>query len=121
MALISSGKAARVRSVHTSCTVSATEYTLYTCPANCVAEVTMLLLVGVTDSPTVDVTWNTAIDSGICHILGGKSIAIGEYIIFTGATLVLQTGDTLKVKATSNSAMRLDAACTVTETFIPIG
>lgn len=119
MTLVSAGKSARVRSVHTSCTVSATEYTLYTCPANCVAEVTMLLLVGVTDSPTVDVTWNTT--GGTCHILGGKNIAIGEFVLFTGATLVLQTGETLKVKATSNSAMRLDAACTVTETFIPIG
>lgn len=121
MTLVSQGKPARARSLHTSCTVSGTNYTLYTCPANCVAEMTMLLLVGVTDSPSIDVTWTTAIDGGICHLLGGKNISIGEFILFTGATLVLQPGDTIKVKATSNSAMRLDAACTVTETFIPIG
>ena len=118
MTLISQGKPSRVKSQHVSCTVSGTNYTLYTCPSNCVAEVSMLLLTGVLDSPNVDVTWE---NSAVCHILGGKNITVGEYVLLTGATLVLQAGNTLKVKCTTNSAFRLDATCTVTETFIPIG
>jgi len=78
----------------------------------------MLLLTGVLDSPNVDVTWE---NSAVCHILGGKNISIGEYVLLTGATLVLQAGNTIKVKCTTNSAFRLDASCTVTETFIPVG
>jgi len=118
MALVSQGKPSRVKSQHVSCTVSGTNYTLYTCPSNCVAEVSMILLTGVLDSPSVDVTWE---DGAVCHILGGKNIAVGEYVLLTGATLALQAGNTLKVKCTTNSAFRLDATCTVTETFIPIG
>jgi len=119
MTLISQGKSARAKSFGISCTVSATEYTLYTCPANCVAEVSMLLIVGVTGTPSVVVAWNHSSES--THILSGKSVAVGEFVLFTGATLVLQPGETLKVTATHASAIRIDASCTVTETFIPIG
>lgn len=119
MALVSQGKPSRVKSQQVSCTVSATEYVLYTCPANCVAEMSMLLLTGVTGTPSVIVFWNTNGDK--VHILGGKNIGVGEYVLFTGATLVLQPGETLSVKGTSGSAIHLDAICTVTETFIPIG
>lgn len=119
MALVSSGKAARSRSTQVSCLVSGTEYTLYTCPANCVSEVSMLLLSGVTGTPSVKAFWNTNGDK--VHILGGKNIAVGEFVLFTGATLILQSGESLSVVGTSASAIHLDAACTVTETFIPIG
>ena len=119
MAIVSQGKPSRVKSQQVSCIVSGTEYTLYTCPANCAAEVSMLLLVGVTGTPSVKAFWNTGGDQ--VHILGGKNIAAGEFVLFTGATLVLQPGETLSVKGTSGSAIHLDAICTVTETFIPIG
>lgn len=121
MALVSSGKAARVRSTYVSAVVSGTVYTLYTCPANCVSEVSMLLVSGVTGTPSIKVIWNTSLDDGDCYILSGKNIAVGEFVLFTGATLVLQPGDTLTVIGTSGSAIHADASCTVTETFIPIG
>jgi hypothetical protein len=79
----------------------------------------MLLLTGVTGTPSVKAFWNTNGDQ--VHILGGKNIAVGEFVLFTGATLILQAGETLTVSGTSGSAIHLDATCTVTETFIPIG
>ena len=121
MALVSQGKPSRVRSLYVSCTVKDQVYTLYTCPPNCVAEMSMLLLAGVVGSPDVDVIWNTSSDDGHCHIFGEKNIAVGEYVLLTGATLVLQPGDTLTVKAKVQNNPHLDASCTVTETFIPIG
>lgn len=121
MAIVSPGKASRVRSTYVSCIVSGAEYTLYTCPANCVAEVSMLLLSGVVGTPSAQVIWNTSLDDSHCHILGGKNIAVGEFVLFTGATLVLQPGDTLTVIGTSSSAIHLDTCCTITETFIPVG
>lgn len=119
MALVSSGKAARVRSATVSCIVSGTEYSLYTCPANCVAEVSMALLTGVTGTPSSKLFWNT--NGHKVHILGGKNIAVGEFVLFTGATLILQPGESLSVMGTSGGAIHLDATCTVTETFTPIG
>jgi hypothetical protein len=121
MAIVSSGKAARTRSTYVSCTVKDQVYTLYTCPANCVAELSMLLLAGVVGSPDVDVIWNTNMDDGHCHIFGDKNIGVGQYVLLTGATLVLAAGDTLTVKAKVQNNPHLDASCTVIETFIPIG
>ena len=121
MALVSSGKAARVRSTYVSCTVKDQVYTLYTCPANCVAEMSMLLVAGVVGSPKVDVIWNTSFDDGHCHIFGDKNVAVGEYVLLTGATLALAAGDTLTVVAKVQTNPHVDVCCTVTETFIPIG
>ena len=122
MALVSQGKPSRVRSLYVSCTVRDQVYTLYTCPPNCVAEVSMLLLAGVTGSPDVTVFWyNSLNDDGQARILSGKNISVGEYVLFTGATLVLSPGDSLRVVAKVQNSPHIDATCTVTETFIPIG
>lgn len=121
MALVSQGKPSRVRSAYVSCTVKDQVYTLYTCPPNCVAEVSMLLLSGVTGAPDVTVIWYNGFDDGQCRILGGKNIAAGEFVLFTGATLALSAGDSLRVIAKTQTSPHLDASCTVTETFIPIG
>jgi hypothetical protein len=81
----------------------------------------MLLLAGVVGSPDVDVIWNTTFDDGHCHIFGDKNIGVGQYVLLTGATLVLAAGDTLTVKAKVQNNPHVDASCTVTEIFIPIG
>jgi len=41
--------------------------------------------------------------------------------LLTGATLVLEPGDTIKCIASGNSSPELDFMCTVTETFVPVG
>jgi hypothetical protein len=70
-----------------------TEYNIYTCPANCRAEVTMLMVVNAGGSTTTaTVIWYDASKTVDVHILGSKSLSAGDYVLFTGATLVLEAG-----------------------------
>jgi len=126
MTVQSQGKPARTQSFHTSATTEDVAATLYTCPANCRAEVTMLLITNVNGNTTVNVNWVDA-DNPFdatdlsAAILGSKNMTIGEYILFTGATLVLEAGDSLTITPTSNATPHIDGLSTVTEIFIPVG
>jgi len=122
MTLVSPGKPSRVISDHAVCTVGGQEYNIYTCPANCRAEVTMLMLTNSGGSTTtVTVEWHDNDRSQDVRILGSKSLSNGDYVLFTGATLVLEPGDRLDITAGSSGTVRVDALCTVTETFVPVG
>ena len=119
MSFVQQGKPARIKSVygHNSGTVYET---VYTCPANCTAEVTFIHVVnGGGSTNTVEVEWYVAADSYTSHFLKGKSLGGGEYISFNQIDLVLQSGDEIRV--TSTSAGHIDTILTVTETFVPIG
>ena len=119
MSLLSQGKPARKRSVWGHNTGTTTE-TVYTCPANCVAEVTFIHIVnGGGSTNSVDVEWYVAADDYTSHFLSGKSLGSSDYITFTGIDLVLQPGD--KIQNVPNSAGHIDTIITVTETFIPVG
>lgn len=121
MTLVSPGKPARTRSEAVSCETENQLETLYTCPANCRAEVTMLFVVNANGNTTVNAFWYRNSLSDSFNILGGKNMTAGEYILLTGATLVLEPGDELRVMPTGNASPNIDAMCTVTETFIPVG
>lgn len=121
MTLVSQGKSARVKSEAVSCEIEDNLYTLYTCPNNCRAEVTMLFVVNANGNTTVNAFWYRASQSESFSVLGGKNMTSGEYILLTGATLVLEPGDELRVMPTGNTTPNIDAMCTVTETFIPVG
>ena len=121
MTLLSQGKPARTKSEAVSCEIENNLYTLYTCPANCRAEVTMLFVVNANGNTTVNAFWYRASQTDSFSILGGKNMTSGEYILLTGATLVLEPGDQLRVMPTGNTTPNIDAMCTVTETFIPVG
>jgi hypothetical protein len=122
MTLVSPGKPARVISENAVCTAGGTEYNIYTCPDNCRAEVTMLMVVNAGGSTTsASVIWYDASKTADVHILGSKSLSAGDYVLFTGATLALEPGDRLDITAGSSGTVHVDAICTVTETFIPIG
>ena len=119
MSLFNQGKAARIKSVwgHNSGT---TYETVYTCPANCIAELTFVHVVnGGGSTNSVDVEWYVAADNYTSHFLSGKSLNAGDYINFTNIDLVLQSGDEIRV--TPTSAGHIDSILTVTETFVPIG
>ena len=126
MSLSSKGKPARTQSFHVSALTESVSATLYTCPANCRAEVTMLMIVNANGNTTVNVTWEdannpfNASDTSV-YILGSKNMTAGEYVLFTGATLVLEAGDTIDILPTGNATPHIDALCTVTETFNPVG
>ena len=119
MSLLNQGKPARMKSVygHNSGT---TAEDVYTCPANCRAELTFVHLVnagGSTNSVTVD--WYVAADTYTSKFLSGKSLNSGEYVTFTDIDLILSPGDIIKV--TPSSAGHIDTILTVTETFNPVG
>lgn len=121
MTLFSPGKPARTVSKGVICDVQDQVETLYTCPNNCRAEVSMLFCVNANGNTTALAKWVRASDSAEFRLIGGKNLGIGEFILLTGATLVLDPGDKLDCIATGNAAPELDFMCTVTETFIPVG
>ena len=114
-------KPSRTQSYNVNCTVQGTTYTLYTCPSNCRAEVSMLMLNNIVGNVDLDVTWEDASSSSSVHIIGSKNMVAGDSILFTGATLVLESGDTLEVLVPGTGSCHLDGLCTVSETFLPVG
>ena len=119
MSVLNQGKPARMKTVwgHNSGT---TYESVYTCPANCSAELTFVHVVnGGGSTNSVDVEWYVAADNYTSHFLKGKSLGASDYITFTDIDLVLQPGDEIRV--TPTSAGHIDTILTVTETFIPVG
>ena len=119
MSLANPGKPARIKSVYGHNTGTTAE-TVYTCPANCVAEVTFIHVVnGGSGNVDVEVEWYVDADDYTSHFLKGKNIAAGDYLSFPNIDLVLQPSDEIRV--TPASAGHVDTIVTVTETFIPVG
>jgi hypothetical protein len=119
MSLTHQGKPARKRSVWGHNTGTTTE-DVYTCPANCVAELTYLLVNNSGSSTnTVTVKWYDTSASYASGFVEGKSLNAGDFLQFADIELVLDAGD--KIQITPTSAGHIDTILTVTETFIPIG
>jgi len=116
---LTQGKASRRRSVYGHNTGTTVE-DVYVCPANCVAEVTYILVANA-DTSTNDVTiqWYVAADAYTSHFLSDKSLSGGGYHEFADIDLVLQAGD--KIQVEPDSAGHIDTIVTVTETFVPVG
>ena len=118
MSLVNQGKAARKKSVWGHNTGTTTE-DVYTCPANCVAEISYLHVHNTTGNTNITIEWYVAADDYTSHFLEGKNLGADEYITFADIELVLQPGDKLQV--TPDTAAHVDTILTVTETFVPIG
>ena len=119
MSLVSQGKPSRKRSVWGHNNGTTTE-DVYTCPANCVAELTYLIVNNSGGSTnTVSVKWYDASASYASGFIEGKSLNAGDFIQFADIELVLEPGD--KIQITPVSAGHIDSVLTVTETFIPVG
>ena len=119
MAITNQGKPSRMRSVWGHNSGTATEV-VYTCPANCVAELTFVHVVnGGGSTNSIDVEWYVAADNYTSHFLAGKSLGSGDNTTFIDIDLILQSGD--RILVTPNSAGHIDTILTVTETFIPVG
>lgn len=119
MSFVNQGKPARIKSVYGHNTGTTVE-TVYTCPANCVAEITFIHVVnGGGSTNTVEVEWYVFADTYTSHFLKGKSINAGDYVTFNEIDLVLQSGDEIRV--TPSVSGHIDTILTVTETFVPIG
>ena len=118
MSLLQQGKSARKRSVYGHNTGTSTEV-VYTCPANCVAEVTFIHVHNSTGNTSIEIEWYVAEDNYTSHFLEGKNLGASEYVQFPDIELVLQPGD--KIQVTPDTAAHIDTILTVTETFVPIG
>jgi len=118
MSLLQQGKSARKRSVYGHNTGTSTEV-VYTCPANCVAEVTFIHVHNSTGNTSIEIEWYVAADDYTSHFLEGKNLGVAEYVQFPDIELVLQPGD--KIQITPDTAAHIDTILTVTETFVPIG
>lgn len=121
MAIANPGKPARRQSFGVSCEVENQTEVLYTCPANCRAEVEMLFVVNANGNTTVSGTWYDASQDTSFNLIGSKNMTAGEYLLLTGATLVLEPGDEIDITPTGHVSPDVDAMCTVVETFIPVG
>lgn len=121
MAFSTSSKNARKQSFGVSCETENQQETLYTCPPNCRSEVEMLFVVNANGNTTVSGVWYDASSSTSFSLLGGKNMVSGEYILLTGATLVLEAGDEIRITPSANATPDVDAMCTVIETFNPVG
>lgn len=119
MTLLSQGKPARRKSVWGHNTGTSVE-DVYVCPANCVSEVSYIL-VSNSDTSTHAVTlqWYVAADSYTSHFLSSKSLGGGDYIVYPDVDLVMQPGD--KIQVVPDTAGHIDSIITVTETFVPVG
>ena len=124
MSFFNQGKPARIKSVFGHNTGTTYE-TVYTCPANAIAEVTFIHVVnGGSSTNSVEVEWYIHPDNNdgtayTSHFLKGKSINASDYVSFSNIDLVLQPGDEIRV--TPSSAGHIDTILTVTETFVPVG
>lgn len=119
MALSSIGKVARKRSVWGHNNGTTTE-DVYTCPANCQAELVYLIVNNSGSSTnTVSVKWYDSSASYASGFVEGKSLNAGDFIEFPYIELVLEPGD--KIQVTPTSAGHIDSVLTLVETFIPVG
>ncbi len=117
--LISQGKAARRRSVYGHNTGTTVE-DVYVCPANCIAEVTYILVAnGGGSTNDVTIQWYVSEDTYTSHFLNDKSLAGNGYHEFAEIDLVLHAGD--KIQVVPSAAGHIDSIVTVTETFVPVG
>jgi hypothetical protein len=118
MSLLQQGKSARKRSVYGHNTGTSTEV-VYTCPANCVAEVTFIHVHNSTGNTSIEIEWYVAADDYTSHFIEGKNLGAAEWLQFPDIELVLQPGD--RIQITPDSAAHIDTVLTVTETFVPVG
>lgn len=97
--------------------------TLYTCPANAKAHMSLLFFTNASSNASdVNVKWYRASKTASFFILGGKNLTQGEFVKFDGSFLVLEAGDYITVETTNtagNGTPNLDAFCTVEEFFLP--
>jgi hypothetical protein len=121
VSLFNQGKPSRVISRGTVCRVRDEVKTLYVCPDNCRAEITMLYCVNVNGTASATVQWTRQSDSEVFSLIGGKNLGQGDFVLLTGATLVIEPGDVLTCVAKDRNNPEMNFMCTVIETFIPVG
>tara|TARA_X000001036_G_scaffold402805_1_gene408890 strand:+ start:422 stop:778 length:357 start_codon:yes stop_codon:yes gene_type:complete len=118
MSLLNQGKPARIKSVAGNNTGTAAE-DVYTCPANCRADISFIHVLNVGATNTITLDWLQATGSVSTKILSAKSFATGAFEQFADLRVILTAGD--KIRITPGSSGDVETIVTVTETFNPVG
>ena len=99
--------------------------TLYTCPANAKAHMSLLFITNASSNASdIDIQWYRASVATSFFIIGGTNLSQGEFIKIDNAFIVLEAGDYITVETTSTAGSGVpdtDAFCTVEEFFNPVG
>ena len=118
-------KNSRTKSEIIACTTDDQTETLYTCPANAKAHMSLLFITNAASQDSdVDIQWYRASESTSFFIIGGKNLSTGEFLKFDGSFIVLESGDRIDVTPSSTGGgadPQIDAFCTVEEFFNPVG
>ena len=102
-----------------------TAYTVYTCPPNTVAYMSLVFVSNASASASdVSVEWDDYDNGAPITIIGGKNLVSGDFIQLSGSFLVLEESDTVKM-TTANTAggnnPDVSIIVTVEEVFLPNG
>lgn len=115
----------RFKSYGIHAVLDGTQYTVYTCPANTVAYMSLIFISnGTANASDVAVVWNDYDNGTPITILGSKNLASGEYLQLSGSFLVLEESDTVKVTADNTAGGNnpdIGVIVTVEEVFLPNG
>ena len=114
----------RTRSEIIACTTDDQAETLYTCPANCKAHMSLLFITNAASADSdVDVQWYRASQDTSYFIVGSVNLSTGEFLQFNNAFIVLEAGDYITIEPSNTgggSDPQIYAFCTVEEFFLPI-
>jgi len=95
--------------------------TIYTCPANCRAFMSLLYLTNADGNTTVDIEWVRESGTQSLAVLGGKNMTSGEYLKLDGAVIVFEEGDYMTITPSANTTPAIHMIVTVEEFFKPKG
>ena len=113
----------RTRSVLAVATTDDSATTLYTCPTNCKAHMSLLFITNASANDSdIAVNWYISAEDTSYFILGSKNLASGEFIQFSDAFIVLEAGDQIRLTPSSTAGgnnPQIDFFCTVEEFFLP--
>lgn len=118
VALTHQGRPARRKSVYGH-NIGTTTENVYTCPPNCVAEISFIHIINTSGNTDIEVEWYVKEHNYTSHFLKGKNLGADEYVTFADIEIVLQPGD--RIQVTPSTAAHVDTILTVTETFAPVG
>lgn len=118
-------KFSRTKSEIADAEVDGTAVTLYTCPANAKAHMSLLYITNSgTAASDIKIEWYRASQTETHNIISGKNLTVGDFIKYDGSFIVLEAGDIIKFtpSATGGGAdPHIDCFCTVEEFFVPVG
>ena len=96
-----------------------TDTVIYTCPANCTAELSFLHVTNAGSSNTATIRIYVSALTYTSQFLTAKTLSNGEYVTYVPLQIFLSAGDEIRVQTTN--AGHIDLIGSVVETFIPVG